>query len=156
GLGFATATINRRTRGIIANDNDDLALIVNIEGKLIASHRSREIELGAGDAYLMTCSEIGNYVRPQPGTMMCARFPRSALDGRARDIDDRLGQLIGRKREGLQLLMGYFRALNERSALVTPELRELVVRHVYDLMATLMRPVDLTFDAPETNGVSAA
>jgi AraC-like DNA-binding protein len=156
GLGFGTASINRRTRSIIAHDNDDLALIVNIEGKIIASHRTRELELGAGDAYLMACSEIGTYARPQPGTMMCARFPRSALDGRVRDIDDRLGQLIGRKREGLQLLMGYFRALNERSALVTPELRELVVRHVYDLVATLMRPVDLTFDAPETSGVNAA
>jgi AraC-like DNA-binding protein len=152
GVGFASETINRRTRSLIAHDNDDLALIVNIEGRLIASHRTREIELGAGDAYLMACSEIGTYARPQPGTMMCARFPRSALEGRVKDIDDGIGRLIGRKREGLQLLMGYFRGLNERSALVTPELRELVVHHVYDLVATLMRPVDLTFDVPENNG----
>jgi AraC-like DNA-binding protein len=156
GVGFATATINRRTRSIIASDNDDLALIVNLEGRMIASHRTREIELGAGEGYLMACSEIGTYARPQPGTMICARIPRSALEDRVKNIDDGIGRAIGRKREGLQLLLSYFRALNEHGALVTPELRELVVRHVHDLIATLVRPVELTFDVAETNGVNAA
>lgn len=156
GVGFATANVNRRTRGIIADDNDDLALVVNVEGKMHASHRTREIELGAGDAYLMACSEIGSYARTQPGMTMCARFPRSALDGRVKNIDDGIGRVVGRKREGLQLLLSYFKALNEHNALVTPELRELVVRHVYDLVATLMRPVELTFDVAEFNGVNAA
>jgi hypothetical protein len=46
---FTPARLHR-TRSLIADGNDSVAIIVNLDERIVASQRGRELELGAGEA----------------------------------------------------------------------------------------------------------
>ncbi|HTQ14828.1 MAG TPA: AraC family transcriptional regulator [Rhizomicrobium sp.] len=140
GAGNVGASVNSRGRAILRDDNDDFSIVINLEGSLMASQRGREIALEAGDAYLMACAEDGVYARPARGHLMLARFPHRALAPMVPGLYDRVARPIPRTTEALRLLTSYFRVLEDNQALATPELRELVTRHCYDLIALVLNP----------------
>jgi len=140
GAGDFGASINRRSKSIVNNDNDDFAMVINLEGELDARQRGREIVLDAGDAYLMACSEEGVYARPGRGRVLFARFPHKALAPLVPSLYDRVARPIPRANEALGLLTSYVRVLEDNQALATPDLRALVTRHVYDLLALVLNP----------------
>lgn len=140
GVGNFGASVNTRGREIVRDDNDDFSLVINMEGTLTAHQRGREIVLDQGDAYLMACAEDGTYARPLRGRIMMARFPHKALAPLVPSLYDRISRPIPRTTEALHLLTSYFRVLEDNQALATPDLRDLVVRHCYDLIALVLNP----------------
>lgn len=140
GWGTIDASVNRRTQKIIANDNDDFFLAVNLEGRFFAEQNGRELMLNAGDALIMTCTELGSFHRPEPGKIMALRLPSKALGARMMHPYDRVLHPISRNNEALNLLIGYARALGENPQLESPQLRNMVTQHVYDLVAMALTP----------------
>jgi AraC-like DNA-binding protein len=140
GSGIFGASVNKRGRDVVRDDNDDFAMVINLEGSLGARQRSREIELDEGDAYLLACSEEGVYSRPSRGRVLFARFPHKAVAPLVPSLYDRVARPIPRSTEALHLLTTYFRVLEDNQALATPDLRQLVVRHVYELVALVLNP----------------
>jgi AraC-like DNA-binding protein len=140
GSGIFGASVNRRERDAVRNDNDDFAMVINLEGTLGAHQRGREIELDEGDAYLLACSEEGIYSRRSRGRVLFARFPHKSLVTLVPGLYDKVARPIPRSTEALHLLTSYFRVLEDNQALATPELRQLVVRHVYELLALVLNP----------------
>lgn len=136
GLGRLGPTISHRTRDIVADDNDDVTLLVNLEGPFIARLKSEEVTLGEGDALLADCRETGAFLRPAPGRLLCVRMPRAVLAEYAPRLESAVGHKIAAGSDPLRLLVGYVTLLSQPPELsLPPEASYSVVRHVCDLAA---------------------
>src|SRR5258708_38609425 len=54
----------QRTTELIADGNDTIGLVVNLSAPFLGSQRGRDVELGEGDAFVMTTAERSSFVRP--------------------------------------------------------------------------------------------
>lgn len=142
--GTLCGTRHRRTHDLLADGNDGLVLVLNLAGRLSLSWCGREMQFGEGDAHLMSCAEITTYSHPSPGRVIVVCLPRPALAARVTNVDDAVGRLVPRDTAALTFLASYVEVLGDRVELSTPELRHLVVTHIYDLVALI---VDATRDA---------
>ncbi len=134
GMGVFGSSISRRTREIVAADNNDFCLFINTEGPFSILYSDAEVALGEGDACLLSCSHEVGMLRPSVGRLICARFERGPLAAQVPDIDGYRGHVIRSGNEALQLLTIYFRDLAGKQKLLTPELRQVVIAHIYDLL----------------------
>jgi AraC-like DNA-binding protein len=135
GGGRFGATLNNRPR---AKDNDDFVLYLNQEGMCVASQRGREVRLQPGEACLISNSEPSIYDRPTDGSLFSLRVKRSVLASYIRNLDDDVARLIPRQTEGLYLLLGYLKLIDEAGPIVTPKECTLVSGHVHDLVALIL------------------
>jgi AraC-like DNA-binding protein len=135
GRGVLGGTLNRRTRSLVAQDNDDLFLFVNSGGTFAASQRGRETEIGAGGAYLMSCAEAGAYHWPEGMKLSVIRTKHDAVADLVRNVYDNVGRAIAPDNDGLRLLIRYMHVLHDVEPLESTEARALVTRHVQDLLA---------------------
>ena len=137
GVGRLEATISHRTRDIVADDNDDVTLMVNLEGPFIAMLDGEDVRLEEGEALLMDCSQAGAFIRPAPGRLLCVRMPRQMLAEYAPLLEAMLGQKVSApSADSLRLLVAYVSALCQSPQLILPpEASYAVVRHVCDLAA---------------------
>jgi AraC-like DNA-binding protein len=135
GVGLLGPTISHRTRQIVADDNDDVALLVNLEGPFIA-RLGEDVSLGEGEAMLVDCRTSGDFLRPLAGRLLCVRMPRVVLGEYGPKLEGALGHKIPAGVDALRLLVGYVSMLSQ-PAMVTlpPEASYSVVRHVCDLAA---------------------
>jgi AraC-like DNA-binding protein len=160
GLRLVSGTIggtrDSRTSTLLDDGNDDFGLAINVAGTSIVSQRQREATLGAGDAALMTCAEIGSFVRPTQGRLIGLRIPRAALAALVPNVEDSLILPIPRDAEALSLLISYIEVLEARRAPPTVELLRAVVVHIYDLIAlTIGATRDVTVLAKGRGGHAA-
>jgi len=136
GVGRLEATVSHRTRDIVADDNDDLTLMVNLEGPFVARLGSDDIALEEGEGLLVDCRQAGAFIRPAAGRLMCVRIPRTALAEYTPDLEAALVRKVLPKTASLRLLVSYVSVLNQTPELVLPpEASFAVVRHVCDLAA---------------------
>jgi len=160
GLRFAwgaiDASINRRTSEMIAADNDDFAVMMNLDGNFVATQNGREVTVGAGDACLVACADIGTYARGTLGGLLCVRLPRENLAALVPHLHDRTAKLIPRDTAALRLLLSYIKVLDDNQALATPELRQLIVTHIHELVAHVLSPTQDRGGVQESRGVRAA
>jgi AraC-like DNA-binding protein len=156
GMGAMGAHINRRGKAIIAKDNDDFLLVVNIDNKLCVSHRGRDFELGEGDAVLLDCAEPSTFTRPLAGYMRCIRLPRQPVSAAASTAADRSARIIPHDSATLDFLTTYLDAVDRHYAYESFELRERITDHVYDLMALLLDARGDARDAAQLGGLRAA
>ena len=154
GSGTVSAMRQRRTRSQACADNDDLVLVVNLEGTMVATQRGSDFALGPGDAFIFSCLEAGAYLRPEAGALLTMRLPHAALATRIADIDDKIGQIIGGDQAALRLLRRYLNGMDD-DLLSTQRLRELCTSHVYDLVAALCDPQPDAAAAIRDGGVAA-
>ncbi len=135
-LGGTGPSISFRTREIVANDNDDMVLIANLDDRFVIDAGDAELTLGPGDATLVTCTEAGRYVRPSGGKLLCVRLPRRALSLVTPDPEDRAFRLIPAAHGPLRLLLAYASAVCASDEVSIPEpMSRFVVEHVRDLVA---------------------
>jgi AraC-like DNA-binding protein len=135
GSGEIGPSMNRRTRSLVANDNDDLALMINMDTRLIARQGEREVILGPGDATLVSCTQPGSFERPEAGRLTCVRLPRSALTLFLREPEDHALRLIPRHSGPLQMLLSYVAPLSAVDTLaLEPDVSRVVVGHITDLV----------------------
>jgi len=156
GWGALDGTISKRARTIISRDNDDLFLFVNVAGRFSASQRGREVDVGVGGAYVMSCAEAGAYRWPAGMKLMVVRTKFEAVSALVRNIYDGVGRAIPSDNQGLHLLIRYLRLLDESEPLATDESRMLVTRHVQDLLALALGATGETRQIAITRGLLAA
>ncbi len=157
GLGLMGPTLSHRTRQIVADDNDDVALLVNIDGPFIARLGDDELSLGKGEAFLVDCREVGAFLRPASGRMLCVRMPRAILAEYACKLEAALGQKIPSGADPLPLLVSYVSALSQTPTLaLSPEASFPIVRHVCDLAALAIGAGRDGAHVAENRGLAAA
>jgi AraC-like DNA-binding protein len=127
-----------RTRRSTADGTDDLGLRVNLGGRYFMSQCGREIVLEAGEAALVSMSDLGTFVHQPPGNVLALRFPRSQLAALVPRVDHCLLRRIPRETPALRLLKEYVDVAWGQQAIVGRELQPLFVSHVYDLTAVAL------------------
>jgi AraC-like DNA-binding protein len=160
GLRFAwgdvDASSNRWTKEAADNGNDDVMVTVNLSGTFVVTQNGREVALGAGDACLAACSAPGSFDQPTFSGVLCARLPRASLAPLVPNLDDLTARLIPADTAALRLLVSYIRVLDDDHRLATPELRQLIVKHIHDLTALILNPTKDNVVQVESGGARAA
>jgi AraC-like DNA-binding protein len=123
-----------RARSFTVDGDDSLGLVINLTGGRSLAQRGREVALGAGDAVLLLHAEPAALTCTE-GSHLGLVLPRAALAGRVSGLDDATLRPIPGATEALRLLVDYLEAVREDFTPATPELCDLVVTHVYDLIA---------------------
>ena len=136
GVGRLAATISHRTRDIVANDNDDVTLMVNLEGPFVVRLDGEDLRLDEGEGLLADCRQSGAFIRPAAGRLLCVRMPRDVLGEYTSNLQAAIGRRIPPTSDTLRLLVGYVATLTQSPELnLPPEASFPVVRHVCDLAA---------------------
>jgi AraC-like DNA-binding protein len=125
----------RRTRELLADGNDAIALVVPPTAGNMVSHLGREVSPNAGNAVLMSTADVMRI--DVVATLQCAilTLSRQTLSPLVPGLEDAFMRPVPRDTEALQLLMRYIRLLDDQQSLATAQMRHLVVNHVYDLVA---------------------
>jgi AraC-like DNA-binding protein len=138
GFGRVGPAIHHRTRAIAAAENDDIALLINLGGPFLIRRSGGELQVGPGEACLIECCEVGDYVMVEAGRHLCVRIERRVLGAFARHVDRALGRLIAADTEALRLLVTYARTLPSGDLEFSPAASRAIVDHVGDLMALVV------------------
>jgi AraC-like DNA-binding protein len=111
---------------------DDLIFNLTLQGGRSISQRGQEVTLQAGEAVLVTADPvITNMVSSK---FLSLRMPRARLSPMLTSLDACLVRTIRPNMGALRLLPSYISALDE-AAFAPREAQELVISHVYDLIA---------------------
>jgi AraC-like DNA-binding protein len=124
----------RRTRELLADGNDDVVLVAPTTASVV-SHLGRELSRSAGDAVLISTADVVRIDVPSGSQGAMVTLSRRRLARLVPGLEDAFTRPVPRDAEALQLLTGYVRLFDDQQSLATPELRRLVVNHVYDLVA---------------------
>jgi AraC-like DNA-binding protein len=154
--GQTDGIVSRRTRPLLADGNDDLLLMINLSGLCFASQVGRECRLDAGAAVLISCGDVGDFVRPRPTRVLTLFVPRRRLSDMAVYPEDALAHLIPADTEALRLLIDYVDTALRKQRLTSPELRALFATHVRDLIALAVGATRDTAEAARGRGLPAA
>jgi AraC-like DNA-binding protein len=127
--------ICRRTRELLADGNDDVVFVAPTTARSMVSHLGRELSPGAGDAVLLSTSDVVRIDVPSGSQGPMVTLSRRRLAPLVPGLEDKFNRPVPRDTEALQLLTRYLRLFDDEQSLATPELRCLVVNHVYDLVA---------------------
>jgi AraC-like DNA-binding protein len=124
----------RRTRELLADGSDDVVFVAPTTAGGMVSQLGRELSTSAGDAVLMSAADVMciNVLRSQ---CRMVTLPRRRLARLVPGLEDAFMRPVPRDTEALQLLSRYVSLFDDEQSLATPELRSLVVNHVYDLVA---------------------
>jgi AraC-like DNA-binding protein len=145
----------RRTQELLADGNDDVVFAVPPTAANMLSHRGRELA-PIGDAVLLSTADVIRVDVPAGSQGPMLTLSRRRLAPLVPGLEDAFMRPVPRDTEALQLLTRYVRIFDDRQSLATPELRSLMVNHVYDLVALAL---GATRDAAATangRGVRAA
>lgn len=162
GLGVMSGTLcglrqAARPRGSVSGSEDDLLLAVNLRGASIAYQADLELTLHDGDAMLATRGSGGfTIVRPTPARFIGFRVPCAAVAPLVGRFDDAAIRVVPRGTDTLNLLVTYAGAIVEGQALQRPELRQLVVTHIHDLIAVILGATRDSRAIAEGRGIRAA
>jgi AraC-like DNA-binding protein len=124
-----------RSGRFLTDRNDDVGLHIGDGGIWRIFHRGREAALGRGDAVLVSNAEAAAITCAKPARCICVQFPREALAALVPHVDVMLMRPIPANNEALRLLVGHARALKARGKLMEPELQDLVINQMRDLLA---------------------
>jgi AraC-like DNA-binding protein len=145
-----------RTRHLMADGNDSLALFVNRSGTIGIASRGRDALLQPGEAVLTSAGEETSFERFAAGECFTLRVPRRVLEPLTVDVDDAVMRIIPEKVAGLRLLVDYAVALVKENAFEQAALRQLGVSHLHDLLALVLDPTEEAGAIAERRGARAA
>jgi AraC-like DNA-binding protein len=119
----------RRTKELISQTDEDVALLIDRKGSLRWSQRGAEVQLARSGAVLVLHSEPAEMIFPS-ADYMAIMAPLRAIAPLTRCVEER--RYIPAGTEALALLPPYLRMLR---GLSDPQVIERSVSYVYDLMA---------------------
>jgi AraC-like DNA-binding protein len=122
-----------RDANMIRDGDDRVSLVLTEKSRLTVWHRQHELCLEPGDATLFQADAPGRCGAILGFTTLEMSMPQAEWTTRGVRPGDYLARRIRRESEGLQLLLGYIRALQSTGGSLSLEGRELVRRHVVDL-----------------------
>jgi len=145
----------RRTRDFLS-DGDDGLLFQWTNSVRSAKHLGHEVAVESGDAILFSCSEPRAVDLPTPFKTVTLKLPRKALGPLLAGPEASFGKPVSSEAPALRLLLRYLEALREESPASTPELQELAVAHICDLMAVLFGATRDAAEVAKKRGIRAA
>ncbi|MBW7967933.1 AraC family transcriptional regulator [Bradyrhizobium sp. BR 10289] len=145
-----------RTKQLVSDGDDSLALILNRSGVLGISARGHDLKLQAGQAVLTSAEDVTIFERLSLGSGFSLRVPRRVLAPMIVDVDDAVMRVIPESATGLRLLADYAIALIHEKALEAPAMRQLGVAHLHDLLALVLGATDHPREAIGRRGIKAA
>ena len=140
GLGLASSVFSpcRRWHAAQHIDSDDLLLGVALSGGCVLRQHGREAVIGGpGEAVLTSAAHPIDVIIGGPSRHIAMRLPRAILEAKITSLDDFMIRQIPSNAEVLPLLVSYVDAL-QITELTDPAFCDLVVSHVYDLVALLL------------------
>jgi AraC-like DNA-binding protein len=146
---------SRRTPELIARGDDVLALHLQLSGKFIISQLGRQTEVGPGDAVLASSADVCTATTLPDSQFVTVSLPRHLLAPMVAAVQPQVCVRLPRELEPLGLLRSYVLAVLKTDALENPALRDLVVTHIYDLVAATLVPGRVHSQA-RRGGVAAA
>jgi AraC-like DNA-binding protein len=135
---------------------DDFSFHMNLGGLSIVAGRRGEVALRDGDAMLLSYSASRVISRASPVDHRVIRLPRTSLGPLVRNIDDSVLCRIPRGTGMLNLLRNYVDALFDDPAIAMPEMRQLVVTQLCDLIAVTLGATRDAAAAAEGRGIRVA
>jgi AraC-like DNA-binding protein len=156
GTESSTGFVVRRTPELISGGSDNLVLTLQLAGDFFQSQLGRETNIGPGEAVLASSSDVGVAALKPNSRFIALSLPRRELAQLVPQIENQIGSLIPRELEALGLLKTYLFALIENDEIRSPALQELVVRHIYDLVAWALDPRQEAFARAQSGGLPAA
>jgi len=124
----------RRTREFLADGSDDVILVTPTTAGGMVSQLGQELSPSAGDGVLMSAADVMRIDVLRSRCSMVA-LSRRRLAPLVPGLEEAFMRPVPKNSEALQLLTGYVRLFDDQQSLAAPELRSLVVNHVYDLIA---------------------
>jgi AraC-like DNA-binding protein len=136
--------------------NDDFSFHLNVSGLSTVVSRRGETTLRDGDAMLLSYSAGRTINRPGLVDHRVIRLPRASLRPLVRNIDDAVLRTIPRGTGMLNLLRGYADALFDDPVLSAPDMRQLLVTQLCDLVAVTIGATRDAAAVAEGRGIRAA
>ena len=124
----------QRTRELLADGNDDVVFAVPPTAANMLSHRGRELS-PIRDAVLLSAADVIRIDVASGSQCPMVTLSRQRLALLVPGLEDAFMRPVPRDTAALQLLTRYVRLFDDQQSLAIPELRSLVVNHVYDLVA---------------------
>jgi AraC-like DNA-binding protein len=136
--------------------NDDFSFHLNVSGLSTVVSRRGETTLRDGDAMLLSYSAGRTINRPGLVDHRVIRLPRASLRPLVHDVDDAVLRPIPRGTGMLNLLRGYADALFDDPVLSAPDVRQLLVTQLCDLVAVTLGATRDAAAVAEGRGIRAA
>ena len=136
--------------------NDDFSFHLNVSGLTTVVSRRGETTLRDGDAMLLSYSAGRTINRPALVDHRVVRLPRASLSPLVPDIDDFVLRPISRGTGMLNLLRGYADALFDDPAVSAPDVRQLLVTQLCDLVAVTIGATRDAAAVAEGRGIRVA
>ena len=159
-LGLLSGTVqglrHEHARRDSGDGDDDFSFHMNLSGLSFVSGARGEMTLGDGDAMLLNYSVSRTISRPGLVDHRVVRLPRAALSPLVRNIDDAVLCRIPRGTGMLSLLRNYVDAIFDDPALAMPEMRQLIIAQLCDLIAVTLGATRDATAVAEGRGIRAA
>jgi AraC-like DNA-binding protein len=150
-----SAVTIRRTRELLADGNDDVVFAVPPTFANRLSQLGRELS-PIGDAVLLSSADVMRIDVASGCQGPLVTLSRRRLAPLVPRLEDAFMRPVPRDIEALQLLTRYVCLFDDQQSLATPELRSLVVNHIYDLVALALGPTRDAAEVANGRGVRAA
>ncbi len=115
--------------------DDDLSFMAAPTCPYEASQHGRNPMLGPGEGVLMNNAEVGSIRLASASRFTTFRVPAAAIAPLVSDVGAAVARRIPAGSVALKLLVAYLASALDTEALLSPELQQLAVTHVYDLLA---------------------
>jgi AraC-like DNA-binding protein len=159
-LGLLSGTVrgvrHEHARRQSGDGDDDFSLHLNLSGLSLVSGQCGETTLRDGDAMLLSYSVSRTITRPERVDHRVIRLPRAALAPLVHNIDSAVLCPIPHGTGMLRLLTSYLDAVFDDPALATPQMRQLVVTQLCDLVAVTLGATRDAAAVAQGRGIRAA
>jgi AraC-like DNA-binding protein len=118
--------------------DDDLSFMAAPTCPYEATQHGRNAALAAGDGLLMNNAEVGSMRLAAASRFTTFRVPAAAVAPLVSDVGAAVARRIPAGNAALKLLVAYLASALDTEALLSPELQQLAVTHVYDLLAVAL------------------
>ena len=156
GVGWCASGIPARwsrTAELVKDGDDAFALIIPLTHGVMRSQRGQELEARPGEAVGILHSEPGG-IQFRELNDIAVMVPRSTLAALVPDLEEASGRIVSN--DALRLLQLYLMAWRDGLDLVDPEVRQLAVNHVHDLLAMALGATREAAEIGRRRGVRAA
>jgi AraC-like DNA-binding protein len=124
-----------RSDELVKDGDDDFSLVIAESRRLHAHQRGRDLQLRPAEATLLRISDPGVVGGAERFGFTAILVPFEQLEERAHGICDHFAQPVPRSSEALLLLRSYIRSAEKQWHGASTEVRDVVRRHVADLIA---------------------
>jgi AraC-like DNA-binding protein len=147
---------NQRTRPIIDDAIDEAVLLINLCGPHLIEQFGEEIELGDGEAVLISGTDPSCFTHKPPGHLLGLRVPKSRLTPMLAHKDRSYLRRIPAANATLALLRNYVSLTWDEGVTANAAVQRLMSDHVFDLLALLLGPNGEAAEMAWSNGRHAA